>query len=255
MAPRSLLTAVLVGLSGATVLGLAGCAPEPASSAGAIDTGWFTSTPGEEILSAAAETMQSATSFLLEQRARSEEGVLSKQLSVTDSGDCSGELQLPAWGEPAELVVRDGEGAFRGDRSFWSTFGDDVGARAGLADAYGERWTTTPGLAALCDVEELLRPVVKASRAEAITKDGLGDVDGAPAGRVVTERGEAVVTLWVALAEPHQVLRIGVQHSSDGAPLEEPGDSVTTFADLDAPVEVDFPAPEDIETFALPEDS
>lgn len=240
-------------------LALAGCGSERSSTDGAIDTDWFGSTSPQDILATATDAMGEPISVHLEQMARSKAGVVSKDLEVDADGDCTGQLQLPAWGEPADLVVRDGEGAFRGSRLFWFAFdlGEDsvagVDLRVDLVNRYSDRWTTTPGLDTLCEIDDFLRPATKAARDEDLAKGGLSDVAGEPAGRVVSERGPTTVTTWVALAAPHRVLRIAItQGDGTGGPVEEQGDCVTTFSDFGAPVEVAFPAASDIETFELP---
>ncbi len=242
-------------VAGAVVL-LAGCGAAQPRSAGVIDTDWFSATPVAEILSAAAEASTQATSFHVEDQVRTPGGVLRSSLSVVVGGDCTGRLQLPAWGRPADLVVADGEGAFRGDRLFWFTFDAgtelDLTRRVDLVERYAERWTTTPGLAGLCEAKQIWRPVVKASRNDDAVKEGLGDVDGVPAGRVATMRGKARVQLWIALSEPHRVLQVSVVRRDDPVPLGADGDSITTFSGFDEPVGVDFPADDEIETFELP---
>ena len=258
---RRRLAAAAVGCLAAPLL-VAGCGSDDASSGGAIDTTWFGATAPADVLAAATEAMAAPTSLRLQQQARSGDDVLTKRLLVSDEGDCTGRLQLPSWGQPADLVVLDGDGAFRGDRGFWLSIdldlGDDPDAadalRTDLADSYGDRWATTADLDTLCALTDFLRPVTEAAGDDDLVKDGLGDVDGEPAGRVVGEVDGATVTTFVALSEPHRVLRVAVGHGdgSDG-PVAEQGDSVTTFSDFGTTVTVDFPDDGDLVTFEPPE--
>lgn len=240
---------------------VAGCSEHEPAAAGSIDTDWFGSTSAHDVLAAAAAATATPVSLRLQQQARARGGVVSKDLLVAAAGDCTGELQLPAWGEPAELVVRDGNGAFRGGGSFWLSIDLDLGAdpavaldrRDQLVDTYSDRWTSTPGLDTLCEVADFLRPVAKAAADNDLVKEGLADVEGEPAGRVVSDQGDTTVTTWVALAAPHRVLRIAISHGdpADG-PVVQDGDSLTTFSDFGAPVEVDFPAAAEIVAFVAP---
>ena len=73
---------------------------------------------------------------------------------------------------------------------------------------------------------------------------------GVPAGRGVATSALLTVTTWVQVAEPHHVLRIGLERRRAGA--EGSIRTVTTFSDLDAVVDVDFPVPGDTVAFVVP---
>lgn len=119
--------------------------------------------------------------------------------------------------------------------------------RDALVETYADRWTTTPGLASLCVFTDFLGPVTSMLEDD-VVKAGLGDVGGVPAGRVVAEGTSMTVTVWVRVAEPHLVLRVGVERGEpDGSTR-----TMTTFSDVDSTVDVDFPAPEEIVAFEVP---
>lgn len=243
---RALAAVALAGL-----LAASGCASD-ASSDGVIAANWYADTEPADVLATAAEAMAVPTSVRVQQQAQAPGGTIAKDLLVSDDGDCTGRLQLPAWNEPADLVVLDGDGAFRGTSTFWSTVDLDLGGRpedavrAELVDTYAETWTTTPGLDTLCALDDYLRPLGTAADGD-LEKGGVDDVDGEPAGLVVSDDDGTTVTVWVALAEPHRVLRIVVTRGEGGT-----GDTETAFSDFGTAVEVDFPGSDDVVTFAPP---
>ncbi len=231
----------------------------------ALDLSWFEEVSASEALDAGLVAMAQLRSVRLRQDVESpvdESGVLNKDLVIATgsgigdavAGDCTGSLQLPSWGEPAELVVQDDLGAFRGDAAFWRSFGADSSEVSAvsevLVEQYADTWTTAPGLATLCELPDFLAPVADALGDDEATKAGLGDVAGVPAGRVVSMSPSLTITTWVQVAEPHRILRVALDRLGTGS--EDSVRTVTTFSDIDAVVDVDFPAPEDIVPFVLP---
>lgn len=266
-----LATGVLVPVLMAAVAGLtSGCLPdqvdgrqERIDAAPALDFSWFDDTAPLDVVDAGLVAMAELGSVRMHQDAENAgpgDPVVSKDLLLATgagigdavAGDCTGTLQLPSWGEPAELVVQDDLGAFRGTTGFWASFEgeelDDV--RDLLVEQYADRWATTPGLAALCDFTDFLGPAAGVLDDDAAAKAGLGDVAGVPAGRVVSKSKKLTVTTWVQIAEPHLILRIGVERR--GPAYDGSNSTVTTFSDPDTAVDVDFPAQEDIVPFELP---
>lgn len=270
-------------LLAATAVALSSCAALPDQIDGqqevvdvvpAIDLSWFEGSEAADIVDAALLAMAEIGSVRLHQDARTagsadqQAQVVSKDLllAVGDGigdavdGDCTGVLQLPSWGEPADLVVQDDLGAFRGGEEFWASIGAvDPAVRGQLATTYADEWTTTPGLASLCAFTDFLSPVMSLVGDEDLVKAGLGDVAGVPAGRVQSVRKNSVITAWVQIAEPHLVLEISVERGGGGGDGGDGGDdgdgasrTVTTFSDPDTAVDVDFPAPEDILAFEVP---
>lgn len=244
----------------------AGCLPdqvdgqqEEIDAKPALDLSWFDETSALDVIDAGLVAMSGVVSVRLRQAAESGGGVVLKDLLLATGagigdavdGDCTGTLQLPSWGVPAELVVQDDLGAFRGTTDFWLTFGDELPeVRESLAAQYADEWTTTPGLETLCAFTDFLGPVMSVVSDDDAVKAGLGDVAGVPAGRVVSKRKKMTVTTWVRIAEPHLILRIGIE--SRGKEFEGSMSTVTTFSDVDSAVEVDFPAPDEILLFELP---
>lgn len=242
---------------------------ERADAEPALDVSWFEEASAADALDAGLEAMTQLSSVRLSQAAEipgDEDGTLEvvrKDLRIATGtgigdavdGDCTGTLQLPGWGEPAELLVQDDLGAFRGSVDFWLSFGEGLdeslaAVSSTLADQYADRWTTTPGLATLCELSDFLEPAARARDDSDATKAGLSDVAGVPAGRVVSTSPLLTVTTWIQVAEPHRILRIGLERRrSDGG---VPTRTVTTFSEPDAAVTVDFPESEDIVAFALP---
>lgn len=244
---------------------------EPVVAPPAVDLSWAQEATALEVVDAALLAMAEVGSVRLRQDAEAPEGtaaaeagvrVVSKDLLIATgdgigdavAGDCTGTLQLPGWAGPAELVVQDDLGAFRGDADFWRGFGGDLGdvpdVREILADQYADAWTTTPGLAALCAFTEFLDPLARMVGDDDATKAGLGDVAGVPAVRVSATGKRTTTTAWVRVAEPHLVLRIALEQQGEGS--EQPSSTVTTFSDVDTAVTVDFPAPDDIRAFEVP---
>ncbi|WP_300406740.1 hypothetical protein [Nocardioides sp.] len=267
----ALLAAAAIALSSCSLPDQIDGQQEVVDAAPAIDLSWFEGSDAADIVDAALLAMAEIGSVRLHQDARTAASgdqpaqVVSKDLllaagdGIGDAvdGDCTGVLQLPSWGEPADLVVQDDLGAFRGGEDFWLSIGAvDPAVRDQLAATYADEWTTTPGLASLCAFTDFLSPVMSLVGDEDLAKAGLGDVAGVPAGRVQSVRKNSVITAWVQIAEPHLVLEISVERSGDGGDDGEDGDgatrTVTTFGDPDTAVDVDFPAPEDILAFEVP---
>ena len=258
---------VVTALLALAVSGLtSGCLPdqldgqqERIDAQPALDLSWFDEVAALDAIDAGLIAMSEIGSVRLRQAAESGDGVVRKDLLVATGagigdavdGDCTGTLQLPSWGEPAELVVEDDLGAFRGTTDFWLTFGDELtDVREALAEKYADEWTTTPGLASLCAFSDFLGPVSGVIDDDEAVKAGLGDVAGVPAGRVVSKTKKRTVTTWVQIAEPHLILRVGIEQR--GKDVDGSLGTVTTFSDVDSAVEVDFPSPDEIIAFELP---
>jgi hypothetical protein len=257
--------ALLVGASGLST----GCLPDQVDGRQervdvrpALDLTWAEETSALDVLDAGLVAMAEVGSVRLRQEAENPgdgDPVVGKDLLLATGegigdavdGDCTGTLQLPSWSEPAELVVQDDLGAFRGGDDFWLGFGGvDPAVREQLASTYADEWTTVPGLATLCELADFLAPVVAAARDDDAVKAGLGDVDGVPAVRVVSRSKPMTVITWVRVAEPHLLLRVDEERR--GEDVDGVDRTVTTFSDVDAAVVVDFPAPEDVVAFELP---
>lgn len=236
--------------------------PEPVDARPLVDLSWFEETSALDVIDAGLVAMSEIGSVRLRQDAENPgEGdpVVSKDLLIATGegigdavdGDCTGTLQLPSWSSPAELVVEDDLGAFRGDADFWAGFGNvPPEVLDELGEEYADEWTTTPGLGTLCSFTDFLAPVSNLVGDEDAVKDGLGDVAGVPAGRVVSEGRRMTVTTWVRIAEPHLILRIALEvRGQDGDGTDR---TVTTFSDVDSTVDVDFPEPDEIRPFVLP---
>lgn len=261
----------VAAVTAALGLGLltAGCLPdqldgrqEAAAVSPAIDLTWFEGASATEVVDAGLVALAQVGSVRLHQDAEVPVGadpVVSKDLLVATGdgigdavdGDCAGTLQLPGWSEPAELLVQDDLGVFRGTADFWAGFADLAPeVRDVLAEQYADTWTTVPGLATLCALDDFLSPVGALLGDDAATKAGLGDVGGVPAGRVVSAGDERTVTVWVRLAEPHLVLQVAIDRTAgdDGSTYR----TVTTFTGVDEALAIDFPPPDDVRAFELP---
>ncbi|WP_323794273.1 hypothetical protein, partial [Nocardioides sp.] len=272
-----------LGLAAALLSATTACLPdqidgrqEGSDARPIVDLSWWEETTAADAVDAALVAMAEIGSVRLTQDAESPlpgevadgDGsvrVVSKDLLIAAgdglgdaaAGDCTGTLQLPGWSAPAELVVQAGLGAFRGDADFWVGFGDnypkvpDAGEQ--LAEQYADAWTTTPGLASLCELSDFLGPVSTMVGDDDVVKAGLGDVAGVTAGRLVATGKKRTVTPWVQVAEPHLVLRVAIeQRSSVGESAER---TVTTFSEFDSTVGVDFPRTGSILAFEAPSDA
>lgn len=143
------------------------------------------------------------------------DGVTSMDLSLRSDGDCLGRLQIPGWPEPADFIVAGGRDYVRGTAEFWEESG-----QADAAERYAGRWVRTGQLASYCDFESRMAPFTREIDEELTSKDGVAEVDGTDTVKVSSPGPTGRLRAWVAVAEPHYVLRLTLTGGRDTGELE-----------------------------------
>ncbi len=100
---------------------------------------------------------------------------------------------------------------------------------------------TSDQFANFCDLDGLLDDIGDPKDVEDASTDGTEDVDGEDAVRVIGTEEGSETTAFVAVDEPHYILKIEVTGDEAGE---------ATFSDFDEDIEVEAPAEED--TITLP---
>jgi hypothetical protein len=149
---------------------------------------------------------------------------LTLDLVLTSRGDCSGDLTLGR-DTVAYRQVR-GAAYVKGDRGFWEQSVGSPQAAAQVVARVGDKWArlprSGPGFGTFCDLDDFMaefRTDRKATGADRqVTTIGeVSEVDGREALEVVTKQGQETTVTWVAVDEPHVVLRV------ESAGGDEPG--------------------------------
>jgi hypothetical protein len=157
-------------------------------------------------------------------------------LSLRSDGDCLGRLQIPGWTEPADFLVAEGRDYVRGTAEFWA-----VSDQGDAAERYADRWVTTGDLASYCDFASRMSPFSRLIDEELTSKDGVGEIDGAQVVKVSTPLPTGRLRAWVAVAEPHHVLRLSLSGGRDTGELE--------LSAFDEAVDVDAPPAAEVVEF------
>ena len=182
------------------------------------------------------DAMLALDSLHLTAEVSDETGTTSMDLSLRRDGDCLGRLQIPGWTEPADFVVADGRDYVRGTAEFWAAPGE-----SDAAQRYAGRWVTTGDLASYCDFASRLAPFTRPIDEELTSKDGVGEIDGTDVVKVSSPLPTGRLRAWVAVAEPHHVLRLTLSGGRDTGELE-----LTAF---DEAVEVEAPPASEVVEF------
>lgn len=159
------------------------------------------------------------------------------ELSVEESGDCTGRIQLPGWPEPADLVVVDDVDYLRAPAAVWATAEDGDA----LAARYGGRWVRGAGLTSYCSLDERLQPFERPIDEELSSKDGFGELDGVEIVKVSTPTTGGRLRALVTVEEPHVVPRLELTGGQATGRLE--------FSEFDEPVQAKAPPARDVVRF------
>ena len=207
---------------------LAGCGDgdDPETPEGEEAYAQYHSAP--RIMADGFDAMLALDSLHLAAEVKDETGTTLMDLSLRSDGDCLGRLQIPGWTEPADFVVADGRDYVRGTPEFWA-----ASDQADAAQRYAGRWVTTGDLASYCDFARRMSPFTRPIDEELTSKDGVGELDGAEVVKVSTPVPTGRLRAWVAVAEPHYVLRLVLSGGRDTGELE--------LSAFDEAVEVEAP--------------
>ncbi|ANH37913.1 hypothetical protein I601_1477 [Nocardioides dokdonensis FR1436] len=199
----------------------------------------FAEQDGAAIRDAAGDAMGDLESLRVQGDLTVDGQEISLELAASTSGDCTGTIGID--GAEAEVLSVGGESWFRPSEEFWQA---QAGSQADqIIDLVDGRWVVLgedDGFSEFCDLDELLDELVDDSDEDTTYETGeTSDVDGTSAVAVVsTDEDGEVSTGFVAVDEPHHLLRI---EKTEG---EDPGSVV--FSGFDEEVGASAPADDEI---------
>ncbi|GAA4686270.1 hypothetical protein [Nocardioides nanhaiensis] len=194
----------------------------------------FADSSAEDIITAASEDMQALESVHIDADITTDGQQITLDISLDTDGACTGTVGL---GEgTAEIVSVDGQSWFKADQALYEAL---VGEQAEQITAVvGDNWVADEQgqFGSFCDLDSLLEDIgdPEAGNAE---KDGTEEVDGEEAVRLVSEDEGDTTTAFVAVDEPHHILRVEVEGDNAGE---------ATFSEFDETVEAEAPAEDEI---------
>lgn len=140
---------------------------------------------------------------------------LTLDMVMTPRGDCSGTVTLGRGTMSYRQV--DGAAYVRGNEAYWQDNAGSAQAAAQILSMVGEKWARLPrtaaGLGSFCDLDAFMREFKTDRKAsgndkEVTTVGEVSEVEGVDAVEVITKKGQETTVTWVAVDEPHVVLRI-----------------------------------------------
>jgi hypothetical protein len=163
---------------------------------------------------------------------------VSVDMALSTKGDCEGTLGIQ--GGETQIRSLGGETWMKPDAAFWeASAGGDAAMVQGVV---GDKWVVLgdeEDFAELCDLDELLDSMNDDEDDSKAETQGTEDVDGTEAVKVTGETDEGdPVTVWVAVDEPHYILKMQVDQGS------EPGE--ITFSEFDEELSVEAPAEDEV---------
>lgn len=209
------------------------------SACGGGDSGddGFTDQSANDIVADAKAAMKDLKSVKVEGTIASGGEELSLDLQSSDSGDCTGTVEV-ADGK-VEVVGTGGDTWFRADEAFWRK---QTGAEADqIISMVGDKWVVdTPGnFATFCDLDGFLEELTESDDKSSYKKSGTDEVDGEEVVLIDQEDSEeGPATASILVDEPHYLIEI---EKSKG---EDTGD--VTFSDFNEDFEVHAPSKDEV---------
>ncbi len=198
----------------------------------------FADEKAADIIKAASTDMGKLKSVHLAADISSDGSTIGMDLSLDTDGNCEGTIEV---GEgSADVLSLDGDSWFKADEAFWR---EQAGEQADqVLELVGDKWVvdTSDQFSSFCDLDGLLEDIGDPEDVEDAETDGTEDVDGDEAVKVVgTDDDDNETTVFVAVDEPHYILKVEVTGDDAGE---------ATFSDFDEDIEVEAPAEEDTVT-------
>jgi hypothetical protein len=116
-----------------------------------------------------------------------------------------------------------------------------VAGESDAAERYAGRWVTTGELASYCDFASRMAPFTREIDEELTSKDGISEIAGTDTVKVSSPGPTGRLRAWVAVPEPHYVLRLTLTGGRDTGELE--------LSAFDEPVEVVAPPAAEVVEF------
>ena len=195
----------------------------------------FSKGTAEEIVTTAEKDMKVLDSVHVKGSFDQDGATSQVDMDITARGACEGTFAYGAGGI-AEVVGEDGEFWIRPDEEFWRASAGE-GADAVIA-AVGDKWVAVgtddiESFEGLCDLDELLEG--DGDEGESTPKNaGKDTINGQEVVKVTTEKDGDTTTTYVAVDDPHYVIR-----------LQNPAGDFT-FSDFDLDVNVDAPTDDEV---------
>ena len=207
------------------ILALSGCGSDDKKAT--VEGAWEQYNSVQQILKSAYAAMHDVDSVHVLAQTESAAGETSLDLSLRRNGDCLGRAKLASWRAVADLVVLDGTAYVRGGQKFWRD--NPAGT------TYVDQWVSTeaPEIVATCNfsqVEDRFRVTIDD---RVSTKRGTAEIGRTRTVRIGAPKPGGSVSMFVAVTEPHRVLRLEL-HSTDV-------DGFTEYTAFDEPFDVVAP--------------
>jgi hypothetical protein len=219
-----ILAALVTGCGAGSTEASTDAGPGASDSAGAAPSGGSTDfpvTPATDILAAGIDDLRALGSVellgLLKSTGKKTAAV---DLQVTHEGECTGSFQIGQ--EHADVLASDRHIWLKPDPAYWEAEVPDRAAR--VERVVGNKWVAVPkgseGPAAYCDLDRLLSLLdgsAPGSPTAPPSSVGTSTIRDQTSTAVRRTSAGTLMTVWVANAAPHHILRISfdAQRSSD----------------------------------------
>ncbi len=223
---------------GVLALTLAGCGGDDDGDGGG-DAEEFMALSVEEIKEAVLEDMRDADSLRLSGTFAEAGAETTLDIGISESGDCAG--SLTSEGGTAQIISGSDGTFLKGDEAFWNVAAP--GAADQILAMLGDKWALVPpeqasSLAEFCNLQNFLDELEEDDEeGEASGEKGdTEEIDGREALEIIGEDEETgdPTHVWVAVEEPHYILRVGSDSEDEGGEI--------SFTDFDEPVDTTPPS-------------
>lgn len=174
----------------------------------------FTAGTAKEIAEAAVRDTTAVSSLTMSGDITTGGQEIGIDLSLNTDGQCRGTIGVG--GGEAEIISLEDTAFLRGDEAFWAASAGGEAAAQAITRAVGEKWIRLPEdqnqFGDFCDLDGLLDEFEEVgSGEEAPEKGEVTDVNGVEAIALIDTNADGDQTTgWVAVDEPHHLVRIEV---------------------------------------------
>ncbi len=195
----------------------------------------FADESAKDIIKASSADMEDLKSVHLKADITSEGSNVTMDLSLDTDRNCVGTIGIE--GGSAEVRSVGGESWFRADEAFWQSQAGDQADQ--IISLVGDKWVVDPDdqFSSFCDLDGLLEDIGDPEGVEDAKTDGTEDVDGEEAVKVVGDDDGSETTAFIAVDEPHYILKVEVTGDDAGE---------ATFSDFDDDVDVEAPGDDEV---------
>jgi len=201
------------------------------------DGGGFADESAADIIKASSADMEKLTSVHLDADITSEGSAITMALSLDTDGNCVGTVGIG--GGSAEIIGIGDQSWYKADEAFWQAQAGEQAEQ--IIGIVGDSWVVDPDgqFSSFCDLDGLLDDIGDPEGVDDATTDGTEDVDGEEAVKIVGDDDGSETTAYVAVDDPHYILKVVVTGDDEGE---------ATFSEFDEDVEVEAPADDEVVT-------